>query len=93
MPKACPYVMMQFAITYCASFPPVIFHWENIIKKSLSAVVTERAIFYVRVYRFLCDWGLGETAVAFFVFLAAATWAWVVWHHLWTYVQRCLWLA
>lgn len=45
--------MMQFAITYCASFPPVIiFHWENIIKKSLSAVVTERAIFYVRVYRF-----------------------------------------
>lgn len=44
--------MMQFAITYCASFPPVIIsHWEN-IKKSLSAVVTERAIFYVRVYRF-----------------------------------------
>ena len=29
MPKACPYVMMQFAITYCASFPPVIPHWEN----------------------------------------------------------------
>ena len=93
MPKACPYVMIQFAITYCASFPPVIIsHWEN-IKKSLSAVVTERAIFYVRVYRFLCDWGLGETAVAFFVFLAAATWAWVVWHHLWTHMQRCLWLA
>lgn len=92
MPKAYPYVMMQFAIAYCASLPPVISHWEN-IKNSLSAVVTERANFYVRVYRFLCDRGLGETAVAFFVFLAAATWAWVVWHHLWTYMQRCLWLA
>ena len=62
-------------------------------KKSLSAVVTERANFYVRVYRYLCDGGLGETAVAFFVFLAAATWAWVVWHHLRSYMQRCLWLA
>ena len=91
MPKACPYVMMHFA-SIVIGFTSGNFSLEN-IKKSLSAVVTERAIFYVRVYRFLCDWGLGETAVAFFVFLAAATWAWVVWHHLRTYVQRCLWLA
>ncbi len=91
MPKACPYVIMQFA-SIGIGFTSGNFSLEN-IKKSLSAVVTERAIFYVRVYRFLCDWGLGETAVAFFVFLAAATWAWVVWHHLWTYMQRCLRLA
>ena len=42
MPKACPYVMMQFAIAYCASLPPVISHWEN-IKKSLSAVVNRES--------------------------------------------------
>ena len=91
MPKACPYVMVQF-LSFVIGFTSGNFSLEN-IKNSLSAVVAERAIFYVRVYRFLCDWGLGETAVAFFVFLAAATWAWVVWHHLRTYMQRCLWLA
>ena len=91
MPKACPYVMMQFA-SIVIGFTSGNFSLEN-IKNSLSAVVTERANFYVRVYRFLCDWGLGETAVAFFVFLAATTWAWVVWHHLRTYMQRYLRLA
>ncbi len=92
MPKACSYVMMQFS-SIVIGFTSGNFPLGEYNKNSLSAVVTERANFYVRVYSFLCDWGLGETAVAFFVLLAAATWAWVVWHHLRSYMQRCLWLA